>query len=562
MSQHIRWQALIALSGILLLLTLLGFLSTRLTTVVLPVPGGAYTEGMVSRPEQINPLFAVSTADRDLAALIFERLVRVDERGQVQPGLASRWEVAPSGGEIRFTLREDVFWHDGIRFSAEDVRYTVAVLQSETYATWNPSTAAFWRNIRVDVEDRFHVRFLLPEELSPFSPFLASSSIPILPAHLLESLPFERLPTATFNRQPVGTGPWQVARIEPRQIVLTPSLLYNRAPQPALDELIFRFYDSHERAIAALADAEVMAVADLQPEDLAAVVALPEVSLLTAPIEGYTAIFINTAQAALDSRDLREGLLRSLDRQGLIDEVLGGQGLVADGFLSPLHWAFNPALPRYTFDLDAAAERFAAAGWVDSDGDGVRDQNGLPLVLTVITAAGDPQIARLAEEIGAQWAEAGVGLTIRPLAAVEFSNAIRLRDYDLVLLRTATGALPPDPDFYPLWHSSQAEPGGQNLTLFRNESADRLLVEARQQLDPEVRAALYAEFQQILADELPALPLYFPIYNLAVRDLVKNVQIGPLVQSADRFRSVPDWFIRTERVLLRTDEPIPAPRER
>ena len=107
-----------------------------------------------------------------------------------------------------------------------------------------------------------------------------------------------------------------------------------------------------------------------------------------------------------------------------------------------------------------------------------------------------------------------------------------------------------------------AEDGGQNYTSFTNEEADLLLSEGRLTLDLNKRRAIYSQFQQILARELPALPLYYPIYNYAVRDIVKNVQIGYLNNPADRFLSLPDWYIKIQRVVLEKGDPTPTPLQR
>src|SRR5690606_27170985 len=111
------------------------------------------------------------------------------------------------------------------------------------------------------------------------------------------------------------------------------------------------------------------------------------------------------------------------------------------------------------------------------------------------------------------------------------------RDFDLFVLSTPSNGLPADPDFFPLWHSSQISATGQNYTSFNTVAADLLLIEARATLDQDARRVAYVEFQQILANELPAFPLYRPITNYFVSTQVKDVQVGPAAHPGDRFQS-------------------------
>ncbi|MGH2544761.1 MAG: peptide ABC transporter substrate-binding protein, partial [Ardenticatenaceae bacterium] len=139
----------------------------------------------------------------------------------------------------------------------------------------------------------------------------------------------------------------------------------------------------------------------------------------------------------------------------------------------------------------------------------------------------------MARTIATQWEALGIHVRTRIVSSESLAGALSARQFDAALLSTPPGGIPIDPDFYPLWHSSQAEGDGNNFTSYKSEVADRLLVEARHTLDTDTRRALYYEFQTILARDLPALPLYHPIYNYAVSTHVKDVQIGPLYQPSD-----------------------------
>ncbi len=126
------------------------------------------------------------------------------------------------------------------------------------------------------------------------------------------------------------------------------------------------------------------------------------------------------------------------------------------------------------------------------------------------------------------------------------SDFLAPRRFDAALISWSD--LAGDPDPYPLWHSSQAEEGAQNFSGWSNERADAILERARGLVDQGERKQYYSEFQDIFAEEVPALLLYYPIYTYGVSDRVKNVQIGPLNRAADRFATFADWYIVTRRV--------------
>jgi peptide/nickel transport system substrate-binding protein len=137
-----------------------------------------------------------------------------------------------------------------------------------------------------------------------------------------------------------------------------------------------------------------------------------------------------------------------------------------------------------------------------------------------------------------------VAASIRSVASEAALQAVRDRDFDTALVEIELTA---DPDPYPLWHSTQAE-SGQNFAGFANDDADRLMEEARQTADPEELLELYHAFQEIFAEEVPSLLLYYPVYVYAVDGQVRNVQIPPLLHSSDRFRNVQEWYTETEQI--------------
>jgi peptide/nickel transport system substrate-binding protein len=272
---------------------------------------------------------------------------------------------------------------------------------------------------------------------------------------------------------------------------------------------------------------------------------LTDLNLFSAPISGYSLVYLNHQNPNtpfFKDANVRKALMHALDRQKLIDTVLKGQGMVADSPIMPYSWAYDPDITKYGYDPEAARQLLDQAGWVDSDGDGVRDREGVKLAFVLL----GKDKAKL-DAISAMWAEIGVkaepqavslpGLTADFLAPRTFDAA--LVDWEL------SG----DPDPYPLWHSTQAKTG-QNYAGWESRRADEAIERARSLPDHESRIPFYKDFQRIFNEEVPSLLLYYPVYTYGVRNKVRDAQMGPLNTPGDRYRSIANWYIVTKRVTV------------
>ena len=244
---------------------------------------------------------------------------------------------------------------------------------------------------------------------------------------------------------------------------------------------------------------------------------------------------------------MRQALMLGLDRAAIVSGVLEGRGLVAHAPFSLCSWALDANGPIYEYDPLQAKSLLEGAGWSDHDGDGTRDKDGRSLTLSLVVQ--DERSNRaVADAIARQWARIGVRTEVVPLAFADLvEGRLQTRLFDAALVDMS---LEGDPDPYVFWHSSQAQAGGQNYSSFVDQEADGLLEAARREWDTEKRRQMYQRFQQIFSQEVPALPLYYPVYSYAVDDGVHGVRLGPMTRPEDRFRSLPEWYLNSRRLRM------------
>jgi peptide/nickel transport system substrate-binding protein len=550
-TRYIRWQMLLILLGVVLLVVLLTYLAINYTTVLRPGHGGTYVEGVAGYPQHLSPLLSgFNPVDQDLCSLIFSGLTRLNEHGEVEPDLASDWEIAPDGLSYTFHLRTNAYWHDGTPVTADDVILTIRLLQDPDFPGPAELGGNVWRTIKIEKVDRRTVRFKLAE---PYAPFLDYTTVGILPSHKMAGTYAVDLPQAEFNLAPVGSGPFQVEEVEHEDgaivsIVLKHFPRYYRA-RPYLDRVQFRFYPSYRAALRAYEEGEVEGVGRVRGDDLARARRCSGLNLFSAQIAEYAMVFLNLDRADapfFQEREVRQAMMYTLDRDRIIDEVLAGQGMVSNSPILPGTWAHNPRTPTYRHDPDQADVLLDEAGWVKpTRSTGVRHKGGDLLAFTLL-APNDPMREAVAEMLAEQWAEVGLDVTVKAMPNGEILEALEERDFQAALVHLR---LPGDPDPYPLWHETQVGEG-QNYAGFVHRRSSEVIERARVTVNRNRREELYDEFQVIFAEQLPSLPLYVPVYTYGVDERINDVQIGPLMHPSDRFRTILNWWIVHRRVFV------------
>lgn len=509
---------------------------------------GSYTEGVAGAPLAINPLLCqLNEADRDLCSLVFSGLARFNDAGEAVPDLASTWLISEDGITYTFKIRPDAVWQDGKPVTADDVLFTASLLQSPEFPG-RPDIGAAWQSLDVSKIDDLTVRIALRE---PFGGFLDYVTIGVLPRHVLTGTLARALGQAQFNLQPIGSGPWRVADVSAAgsrvsAVSLEPFPGYY-GPKPQLGRLTFRYYANTAATLDAFKAGEVDGVARLAVADQARAAADPALTLYTAKMARYAALFLNTRKdsgtVALSDKSVRQALMYALNREQVVRDALAGQGVVADTPFIPDTWAYSESVRKYAYDPERARQLLRSAGY-ELATDPRSNQpfwlkDGEAIAFTLLHAD-DPARKAVADAVVSQWRALGIQVATQPVNRNLERDYLASRQFQVALVEVPMDG---DPDQYTLWHSSQSI-RGQNYTGYDNHDASALLEAARQTTDKGRRAELYRRFQDAFAEDLPALPLYYPTYTFGVSSRIKNAQVGPLNFASDRLRNVGAWLVR------------------
>lgn len=546
--KKLRWQILIAVVAMVIIGALLYSeqpASPEEVVEVIPVSGGVYQEALIGSFGRLNPLLdGHNTADQDINSLIYSGLIYFDGLGFPQGDLAESWGISADGKIYNISIRPGAVWHDAEPVTSRDIEFTVDLLRDNTSPTPD-DLKEFWSHIEVHILDEKTLQFILPE---PFAPFLDYLSFGVLPAHLLEGFSPAELIDSPFNLAPVGSGPFYFDHLVTENGAIKGVVLSAfddfYAGRPFIDQVVFTYVPDAKSAMAAYEAGEVLGISQVTEEILPQALRNPDLNLYTSRLPQMTLIFFNLGDPQkpfFQDADIRLALLMGLDRQRIVDRELNGQALIADGPIFPGTWAYYENTPRVQYDPEGSIRLLKDAGYTIPASDGnVRVNEEIPLSFELVYP--DTDLHRnLAELIKENWSMLGVEVVLREVPYADLlSDYLEPRTFEAALVDINLSGSP-DPDPYPFWDQAQAT-GGQNYSQWNDRQASEFLERARISADITERMKAYRNFQVRFAGELPALPLYFPVYSYGVDNKVQGVSVGPLFTPSDRLITITRWF--------------------
>lgn len=549
-----RWQLIIILvTGLIVGVLLLVQQATPdqpIESTPNPISGGIYIEAVVGKFLRLNPFLDIyNQPDRDVDKLIFGSLVRFDSSGFPRPDLAETWGVSQDGTLYNFSLRPDLKWHDGAPLTTQDVLFTIELLKSGN-ALIPQDLRQFWSEIEVNVLSESLIQFALPEAFTPFLDYLAFE---IMPEHLLGGLSLDEMIDHPYNLAPVGSGPYKFDRLLVKEneivgVVLQANTAYYQG-RPYLDEIVIQYFPDEASAWQAYQDGEVEGISSVSTEILPDVLAEPNLNLYSARGPQLTIVFLNLNNPEvkfLQDADFRRALLSATDRQFMIDQFYMGQGILAHGPIMPGNWAYYNDIEQLLYNPEAAKQTFASLGLERTEeGRSLVSPEGIEISFELLLPDTSTHV-QIANLIKADWEDVGIQVELIVKPYEEVIADLEARTYQAALVDIDLSGTP-DPDPYPFWGQAQAQ-SGQNYAQWDNRSASEFLEQARINIDYGARERLYRNFQVVFQSEMPSLPLFYPVYNYAIKAKINGVSIGGLYDLSDRFNTVNSWYILAEKV--------------
>jgi peptide/nickel transport system substrate-binding protein len=487
-----------------------------------PVDGGTLTRRLVGEPGTLNAVLQSGLPEEQVLQYVSRNLLDFDSRMTLVPGLAERWEVSQDGREVRLTLRADAVWEDGSPVTARDAVFTIRRVVDpavpsplfkpvfETLASVE-ATGPLTLTARFREADAAHAMAFV---------------LPLLPEKRYAGKNFLK---ARENRAPLSNGPYRFVSWKPQDSLVLERNVRYFGPRPHFDRIVFRILPENAVAYQAILTGSLDETA-IDESLKQQAVRDPEYARCCRTVEFYTLdynyIALNNRSPLFADARVRRAVTMLLDRASIVRNLFHGSARIISGPWAPDSPAYDASVTPLPFDPAGAAKLLEEAGWRDTNGDGTRDRAGKEFAFELLVSAGSNIGRQIDEMLATEFARVGVKAQVRPLEWASFVERIDGGNFEAASL--AWSASDPNPDPFPFWHSSQGPPHGLNSGSYRNPEADRLMEEARREMDADARLKIYHRLHAIFRDDAPALFVTNASAKYALRRDIGGLVTSPL----------------------------------
>jgi len=487
--------------------------------------GGSLVVAIQDNPPHLLTGISVDILTICVAGQIYDTLIKMDSKFNLQPSLAKSWTESPDGLEYKFNLEPGVKWHDGRPFTSADVKHTF----EEISGKYSSLARAAYKDIAaIETPDDLTVVIKMKAPDASFFPWAFSQPnfAQIFPKHTYRGTDPRTNPA---NFKPVGTGPFKFKEwARGSHIVLERNPDYFHRDTIFLDRIVFQIVpDSGARQVA-LEKGDVdhlpyFALAPASVEPLAKARGTKVIDSVR-PALGEIIMFCNLRHRQLGVKEVRQALAHAIDREVLVKLALNGRGRVATGPIRSDNPPFyNPDVPKYPRDLARANRLLDQAGFPR------RGAVRFPLRLSYEGKAEGGALQSAAEIMREHLREVGIDLQLQPFDPAAWVDSAFIKwDFDLTMGSFGTG---PDPKIAVsrLYKTENIQHiPSSNLMGYSNPKVDDLLSRGDADLNQDNRARFYKEAQVIMVDELPAIWLWEKFYPIAVRDGLVGLPSGAM----------------------------------
>jgi peptide/nickel transport system substrate-binding protein len=475
-------------------------------------------------PTILNPILATDAPSSEINGLVFSGLFRINTDMSIVPDLVATYSISTDGLTYTFKLRDNVKWHDGQPFTADDVKFTFdKILDPKTNTVRRSNYILNGKSIQFTVVDTHTITATLPESNAPF---LSNLCMSIIPKHILQN---QDINTATFNRQPIGTGPFKFQKWDTGQFIILVKNDTYYLNGPKLGRIIAKIIPDTKTALVALEKQEIDS-GKIPFKDTEKYQNNTKLNVHEFEDLNYTFMAFNLKNPIFKDIKIRQAIAHAIDKKGLTDKILKGHGSPAHIPAAPISWSYpnNPTFPIFEYNPTQSARLLDQAGWQLNPATKIREKNGKQLSFTLITNQGNQDRERSAQIIQQYLSAIGIQMNIQLMEWSSFVKRINSptdpKPFDAVMLGWS---LDIDPDDTSIWHSKEY-PKGFNFIAYNNLQVDTLLDQGRKTIDQNKRKIIYSKLYTQIASDIPYIFLYYPNVITGINKRVKGLSpAGP-----------------------------------
>lgn len=499
-----------------------------------PVEGGRLVRRLETDVNTLNYVLQTTEDERQVLQYVYDPMIDFDANLEPIPGTVAKWEVEDGGKAYVLHIDPRAKFSDGMPVTAADVIFTLEKIldeESVQFAAWFEGLD----RAQTKAVDAKTVRVVFQK---PKVTQLITFNIGVLPKHVYEKEDFRK------TTKVVGNGPYVFERRETgKSISLKRNGNYWRE-KPHIDSVLFRVIGDDNVAWTALKRGDVHVTRvnnDTWVREKDAV--KDRIEFHNTWLLAWNAIAWNLKDPLFEDVGVRRALAMAFDRQAVIDRLYHGQARAISGPFLPDTWAYNQEVHPIDYNLNTAAALLSAAGWKDTNGDGILDRDGKPFQFTLLITAGSKASTDQSQIFQDSLRRIGVQMEISALDAAAFFDRILKGNHQSALLAWTND---PDPDPYSLFHSSQMPPAGLNVVHYSSEEADQLLDRGRTTFDRTQRTEMYHQLHDVIASDQPYLFMVQVGMKWAVDKRVKNVKVAKGVGLFLWHPGPFDWWLTKE----------------
>jgi peptide/nickel transport system substrate-binding protein len=489
-------------------------------------PTGQVVVGFSQEPTNFHPLTPAIEVDQGVHWNLFSPLWGVDAKGNLTPQLAAEVPTVANGGISadgliwKIKLRDGVKWHDGAPFSAEDVKFTLDLINNPKFRAGRRAGHELVKDITIVSPTEIDWR--MEKIYAPYPSILAWTFI--VPKHILSQVADPN--SSAFGSAPVGTGPFKWGERVPGDHILLTANEHFFGEGPHIERLVFKYIPDLTVLFTQFqtGDIDYIGLQGITPDHYEEAKKLQDRNVKPVPQPFIENIAFNLGRPQFKDRAVREALYYALDKKSIIEAIYYGLPKPTESYLPAEAAAFDPNLPKHEYSPAKAKKILDDAGWKPG-ADGIREKDGVRLEFVNSTTAGNHVREQAQQLLQQTWREIGVAMKISNLPpAVMWGENWTMSKFDTAMVGIGF-MIGPDPDTTDYFSSKSinAQGGaGQNTTQYANPEVDALLAEGASTVDLEKRKAAYMKMQTITRRDLP----YLPIFQYAMVEGTKAKLVG------------------------------------